>query len=144
MLMLVSLLITPSLALAKGCPKIRKPLYITDQGNMLELMKDNIILNDLKDKVEAHVYNWGEKPAPVLSQPDIVLAADCVYYEPAFPLLQETLKDLIQDSTVCYFCFKKRRRADISFIKSIRKTFDVVAVDNDPDKEIYAKESIFL
>ncbi|KAF7978323.1 hypothetical protein HWV62_941 [Athelia sp. TMB] len=42
---------------------------------------------------------------------DIVLAADCVYYEPAFPLLVQTLSDLVTDAkTEVLFCYKKRRK----------------------------------
>lgn len=42
---------------------------------------------------------------------DIILAADCVYYEPAFPLLVQTLSDLVTDAkTEVLFCYKKRRK----------------------------------
>jgi hypothetical protein len=50
-------------------------------------------------------------PEVIAQKPiDIIFAADCVYYEPAFPLLEKTLIDLIGDNTVVYFCFKRRRR----------------------------------
>jgi hypothetical protein len=112
---------------------------------MLALMQQNIALNDLSRAVVAAIYDWGE-PAPrtILGTPDVILAADCVYYEPAFPLLQKTLLDLIGENTVCYFCFKKRRRADMHFIKTIRKMFNVREVIDDPDKETYSKENIHL
>ena len=43
---------------------------------------------------------------------DLILAADCVYFEPAFPLLVRTLVDLVPDSkTEVLFCYKKRRKA---------------------------------
>jgi hypothetical protein len=67
-----------------------------------------------------------------------------VYFEPAFPLLQQTLRDLIGENTVCYFCFKRRRRADLTFMKAARKMFDVQEVDDDPDKEVYSREKLFL
>jgi hypothetical protein len=51
---------------------------------------------------------------------------------------------LIGDNTVCYFSFKKRRRADLQFVKVARKMFDVREVEDDPDKGIYERESLFL
>ena len=42
---------------------------------------------------------------------DVILAADCVYFEPAFPLLVRTLADLVPDESVeVLFCYKKRRK----------------------------------
>lgn len=133
------------LAVAGGCSGFQVPIHITDQVVMLELMEQNISLNSMQESIRATVYDWGEPtPLGLPSQPDILLAADCVYYEPAFPLLHKTLLDLIGPQTVCYFCFKKRRRADMNCIKTIKKTFDVAEVPDDPDMEIYRKESIFL
>ncbi|KAL5120102.1 Protein-lysine N-methyltransferase efm6 [Pleosporales sp. CAS-2024a] len=131
------------LAVAMGC-KTDRPLHMTDQEPMLELMKRNIALNRLESRATASIYNWGASKPSQLPPPDIILAADCVYFEPAFPLLQQTLSDLIGDNTVCYFCFKKRRRADLQFIKVAKKMFDVKQVDDDPDKEIYSRENLFL
>ncbi|KAF2021461.1 hypothetical protein BU24DRAFT_487876 [Aaosphaeria arxii CBS 175.79] len=120
-------------------------VHITDQIPMFDLMKKNIALNNLSSKAVASVYDWGTPvPASVPSHPDIILAADCVYFEPAFPLLQQTLKDLIGENTVCYFCFKRRRRADLQFMKVAKKMFDVSEVDDDVDKEIYSREKLFL
>lgn len=112
---------------------------------MLALMEKNIAMNQLQGVAEASIYDWGEKPpANIPTHPDVILAADCVYFEPAFPLLLETLKDLIGENTTCYFCFKKRRRADLHFVKSMKKSFNAVEVDDDPDRDTYSRESIFL
>ena len=112
---------------------------------MLELMNKNIALNDLEDKVKSGIYDWGAPVPTSLPNPvDVVLAADCVYFEPAFPLLQQTLRDLIQENTVCFFCFKKRRRADMQFLKTIKRMFNVKEVEDDPDRDIYKRENIFL
>lgn len=130
--------------MALGC-KLTKPLHITDQLPMFDLMKRNISLNHLDGQVTASIYDWGSAPpSSIPKHPDVILAADCVYFEPAFPLLQQTLKDLIGDKTVCYFCFKKRRRADLQFMKVAKKMFKVEEVGDDPDKPIYSRESLFL
>lgn len=127
-----------------GC-RPDKQLCISDMAPMLDLMQKNIALNDLQDHVAASIYDWGqERPSSVPESPDIVLAADCVYFEPAFPLLQQTLRDLIGPQTICYFCFKKRRRADQHFLKAIKKDFAVEEVTDDPDQATYARENIFL
>ncbi|KAH7125201.1 putative methyltransferase-domain-containing protein [Dendryphion nanum] len=132
------------LAVALGC-KTTKPLHITDQLPMFELMNQNITLNNLSTRTTATIYDWGEPtPSNLPTHPDIILAADCVYFEPAFPLLQQTLKDLIGENTVCYFCFKKRRRADLQFMKTAKKMFDVKEVEDDPDREVYSRQSLFL
>ncbi|PVI07845.1 hypothetical protein DM02DRAFT_608460 [Periconia macrospinosa] len=124
---------------------LTKTLHITDQEPMFELMKQNITLNDLTSRVQASIYDWGTStPTNLPQHPDIILAADCVYFEPAFPLLQQTLQDLIGENTVCYFCFKKRRRADLQFMKVARKMFNVKEVEDDPDKGIWSRENLFL
>ena len=132
------------LAVAIGC-KVDTTLHITDQDPMFKLMKRNIALNSLQSCVSASIYDWGEPtPSQLPAHPDIILAADCVYFEPAFPLLQQTLRDLIGPNTVCYFCFKRRRRADLTFMKTARKMFNVQEVEDDPEKEVYSREKLFL
>ncbi|KAF2127231.1 hypothetical protein P153DRAFT_368554 [Dothidotthia symphoricarpi CBS 119687] len=132
------------LALALGCP-LTHPIHITDQAPMLDLMRQNTTLNNLSSRVKPSIYDWGAPTPPQLPpHPDIILAADCVYFEPAFPLLQRTLQDLIGENTVCYFCFKRRRRADLQFMKTVRKVFEVRDVGDDPDRGVFEREKIFL
>lgn len=78
-------------------------------------------------------------------KPDTILAADCVYFEPAFPLLLQTLQDLLEvcPKATVYFCFKKRRRADMQFLKSARKTFQVTEIA-DEDRPVFTREGLFL
>ena len=131
------------LAVALGCP-IEQTLIISDQTPMLELMQRNIELNSLSQKVREEVLDWGEHlPENVPTQPDVLLAADCVYFEPAFPLLMRTLEEMIGDHTVCYFCFKKRRKADMRFVKMMKKAFLVEEVE-DSERAVYEREGLFL
>jgi protein N-lysine methyltransferase METTL21A len=87
------------------------------------------------------VTNARAAPVPeALASPDIILAADCVYFEPAFPLLQSTLRRLTEGRNVeVYMAYKKRRKvltfgfssnikADKRFFTGIRKDFDIVEV----------------
>ena len=78
-------------------------------------------------------------------KPDIILAANCVYFEPAFPLLMQTLQDLLAltPSATVFFCFKKRRRADMQFIKAAKKAFTVTEIE-DEDRPVFSRSSLFL
>lgn len=108
-------------------------------------MHQNTALNGVQLSVIPSIYDWGEPtPSELPSAPDVIIAADCVYFEPAFPLLQKTLQDLVGPRTVCYFCFRKRRRADVHFMKAAKKLFDVEEVTDDPDALAYARENVFL
>src|SRR5271154_3001854 len=101
-------------------------VYITDQDNMVRIMSANIQLNQPISRIEACELDWYphqpylaySRSAPIpphLASPDIVLAADCVYFEPAFPLLQETLRRLTDGRDVeVYMAYKKRRKVFIS------------------------------
>jgi predicted nicotinamide N-methyase len=112
---------------------------------MFSLMEANIELNNLIPNATAAILNWGETiPSQVPSKPDVILAADCVYFEPAFPLLITTLQDLLGPNSVCYFCFKRRRRADLRFMKMAKKAFDMEEIRDDPGAESYNRENIFL
>ncbi|KAK0745390.1 putative methyltransferase-domain-containing protein [Apiosordaria backusii] len=134
------------LTIAKGC-RIDQPLYITDMIDMEPLMQHNIALNELGDRVRGRILNWGEPLSQEIIdfKPDTILAADCVYFEPAFPLLLQTLKDLLTltPTATVFFCFKKRRRADMQFLKSARRAFRVTELE-DGDRPVFAREGLFL
>lgn len=75
----------------------------------------------------------------------MILAADCVYFEPAFPLLVKTLKDLVPDKSVeVLFCYKKRRKADKRFFALLKKEFTWNEVTDDVNRETYTREAISL
>ncbi|KAI9731713.1 MAG: hypothetical protein M1834_004502 [Cirrosporium novae-zelandiae] len=115
-----------------------------DQKVMLSLMRGNVELNQLQSKVKAEILDWGSPISESIPTADVILAADCVYFEPAFPLLLETLHALLVPGTVCYFCFRRRRRADMKFIKALRKAFLVKEIEEDIDKENYSRQNIHL
>ncbi|PPQ92394.1 hypothetical protein CVT25_008744 [Psilocybe cyanescens] len=93
-------------------------IWITDQAYffteytspLLPIMKQNVCLNRLGDKVAVAELNWGSPIPSEIPRPDIILAADCVYFEPAFPLLVQTLNDLSDSKNEIFFCYKKRRK----------------------------------
>ncbi|KAH8699502.1 putative methyltransferase-domain-containing protein [Ilyonectria robusta] len=134
------------LAVALEC-ELQSPMLVTDQNEMLELMQHNIKLNGLEAKAHAMVLNWGESlPTAVLEQkPDVILAGECVYFEPAFPLLMATLKTLLElnPAATVFFCFKKRRRADMHFVRMAKKAFLVEEIF-DEDRPVFQRQGLFL
>lgn len=139
--------------LALGLHSPDLTIHLTDLAPMLPLIQKNVSLNPaLLSPVYPSILAWGcsshPVPSPVSSiipaHPDILLAADCVYFEPSFPLLSATMQDLIGPDTVCYFCFQKRRRADMAFFKGLRKIFDVRDVMDDPEKPVWQWQGLFL
>lgn len=133
------------LAVASGCELGPSAIYITDQAPMLPLMEANVALNNLSTVVRAAVLDWGVPASnDIPRHPEVILAADCVYFEPAFPLLISTLDELLGPNSVCYFCFKKRRRADLRFLKLAKKIFHLTLINDDPDAETYKRENIHL
>lgn len=107
-------------------------------------MARNVILNNLSN-VTVSELNWGQPLADDLPRPDLILAADCVYFEPAFPLLVQTLSDLVIDEkTEVLFCYKKRRKADKRFFALLKKKFTWTEVMDNPNREVYSREQIYL
>ncbi|KAI0052555.1 S-adenosyl-L-methionine-dependent methyltransferase [Auriscalpium vulgare] len=125
-------------------------VWITDQPPLLPIMANNIRINDLAPQVTAAELNWGEPlPCSIPQTFDFVLAADCVYFEPAFPLLVATLCALVPTSSPgpeVLFCYKKRRKADKRFFALLKKHFTWTDVDDasDPERQSYSREAISL
>ncbi|KAI9063383.1 hypothetical protein FKP32DRAFT_1592443 [Trametes sanguinea] len=125
--------------------KLGARVWITDQAPLLGIMKQNVSLNGLDSCVSVAELNWGEPIPESLPKPDLILAADCVYFEPAFPLLVKTLADLVHEpSTEVLFCYKKRRKADKRFFTLLKKEFSWQEVSDDPQREVYSRDAISL
>ncbi|KAL9121218.1 MAG: hypothetical protein Q9187_002227 [Circinaria calcarea] len=122
------------------------PILITDLDILLPLQSHNISFNSLPSTaIISTALPWGLPLPPSLPSshcyPDILLAADCVYYEPAFPLLLETMGAMMSNITICWFCLKKRRRADGVFVKGLRRRFEVREV---PLDAVAGEKGVFL
>ncbi|KAH7344855.1 putative methyltransferase-domain-containing protein [Rhizoctonia solani] len=122
-------------------------VVITDQEQLIKIMEENIELNNLRGRVRASVLNWGESLSPDLpSMVSLIIAADCVYAEPAFPLLVSTLVDLnsAYPEAEILFCYKKRRKADKRFFGMLKKQFTWEEIADDPEREAYTRQAITL
>ncbi|KAH7888061.1 putative methyltransferase-domain-containing protein [Phlebopus sp. FC_14] len=119
-------------------------VWITDQAPLLDIMRQNVTLNHLQSAVTVSELNWGESPSSDIPRPDLILAADCVYYEPAFPFLVQTLSELASETTEILFCYKKRRKADKRFFTLLKKHFTWKEIGDDPNREDYTRDAISL
>ncbi|KAJ7873281.1 putative methyltransferase-domain-containing protein [Mycena olivaceomarginata] len=119
-------------------------VYLTDQAPLLNIMRENVQVNKLSHLCVVEELNWGEPIPADIPRPDVILAADCVYFEPAFPLLVQTLCDLVGEDTEVLFCYKKRRKADKRFFALLKKKFRWDDVSDDPARATYSRESISL
>ncbi|KAF9468900.1 putative methyltransferase-domain-containing protein [Collybia nuda] len=147
--------------------KLGGNVWITDQAPLLGIMHRNVLGNKLESTVTVSELNWsalsplfdhsnasvpylgyypsrGSLVSSNIPSPDLILAADCVYFEPAFPLLVQTLSELVGDTTEVLFCYKKRRKADKRFFTILRKKFSWIEVSDDPHRHIYGQDSITL
>ncbi|CAI7328167.1 BEM_collapsed_G0048440.mRNA.1.CDS.1 [Saccharomyces cerevisiae] len=99
----------------------------------------NIELDEVQYEVLARELWWGEplsadfspqEGAMQANNVDLVLAADCVYLEEAFPLLEKTLLDLTHciNPPVILMAYKKRRKADKHFSTRLKRNFDVLEI----------------
>lgn len=108
-------------------------------------MQQNVTLNGLQSCVSVRELNWGETLPSDIPPPELILAADCVCFEPAFPLLVQTLSEMaVGGSTEILFCYKKRRKADKRFFTMLKKKFSWEEVEDDPNREVYNREAISL
>ncbi|KAK9353007.1 putative methyltransferase-domain-containing protein [Lipomyces doorenjongii] len=121
-------------------------IIVTDQANMLSLMADNIQLNDLQGTVSAEVLDWGTDLPDHFATPfpDVILAADCVYFEPSFPLLEKTLLAMAGDNTLVLMSYKRRRKADKRFFQSIKKNFRIEEIKDYEEYKDFSRDTVFL
>lgn len=134
-----------SLALAIGLKHTTSSrpteIHLTDgHPPLLPLLQHNIDLNKPNfheaTSVVPNILSWGQPISPTIPvPPDIVLAADCCYLESNVPLLVSTMEILMGRDTLCYFCYKKRRRADQIMILRLRKMFEVEEIKGKWDKD---------
>ncbi|KAA1466003.1 hypothetical protein DENSPDRAFT_830731 [Dentipellis sp. KUC8613] len=125
-------------------------VWITDQAPLLPIMQRNIDFNNLSTTVIATELNWGSALPACMPRPQLILAADCVYFEPAFPLLVQTLSDLVpagspeSEDPEILFCYKKRRKADKRFFTLLKKHFTWTDIEDNPDRAEYTRDAISL
>ncbi|SMN22207.1 similar to Saccharomyces cerevisiae YNL024C Putative protein of unknown function with seven beta-strand methyltransferase motif [Maudiozyma saulgeensis] len=120
---------------------------ITDIGGLVPLMQRNIDANKVSGNTNATELMWGEPLAKEYRDVDLVLAADCVYLEAAFPLLERTLLELTNqedNQPMILMTYRRRRKADWKFFKRIKHNFDVIEVTDFSRRSQYLKNRTHL
>ncbi|ORX41187.1 putative methyltransferase-domain-containing protein [Kockovaella imperatae] len=141
---------TGLVGIAAGILEPTAEIWVTDQKQLLDLMERNVEYNGVSSNVHVDELNWGEQiPGHIpVNDLDMILAADCVYFEPAFPLLVQTLCDLIPigKDIEMLFCWKKRRKADKRFFALLKKHFHSEHIEDARPgaKEQYSRDGVSL
>ncbi|XP_076155556.1 protein N-lysine methyltransferase METTL21D-like [Alosa pseudoharengus] len=85
-------------------------VILTDLDDLQQLLQKNITENQalITGSATAKVLRWGENTTDVLPPPDVILMADCIYYEQSVEPLVETLKALAEEKTCIICCYEQR------------------------------------
>ncbi|ODQ81506.1 hypothetical protein BABINDRAFT_6195 [Babjeviella inositovora NRRL Y-12698] len=137
-------------------------VFITDIDDLVPLMLQNVMLNHLENEVIPAALLWGEplgglvednqlvdantldaltqlarQPPMYIKHLKLVLAADVVYLEQAFPLLESTLLQLtdMNEDLEILMCYRKRRKQDKKFFARIAKNFNRIDLMNFNEEE---------
>ncbi|KAG8218339.1 putative methyltransferase-domain-containing protein [Butyriboletus roseoflavus] len=123
--------------------KLGGKVWITDRAPLVDIMQANVKLNQLQSSIIVSELDWAAAPPPEIPRPNLILAADCVYFEPAFPLLVETLSELATGANGNTILLQEETK-DKRFFILLKKEFSWKEVEDDPSRERYGRESISL
>ncbi|CAM9187585.1 unnamed protein product [Chrysoparadoxa australica] len=102
---------------------------LTDLPSVIDQLEENIALNPaVASKVAAVPLSWGSSDweAVAAGGCDIVVCADCVYWEELFEPLKETLINLTQAGAVVLMAHMSRWKKDMRFFRSCGHKMTVV------------------
>ena len=123
---------------------------ITDLPALMELMQKNIDHNAsvLKASATAKCLAWGTDVSDV-DTPDMILFADCIYYEESLEPLVKTLRDLSTPETVILMSFEERTsekkiHLQNCFFKLIDACFVIEEIPMKYHDDVYRSEDIHI
>eukprot|EP01117_Protostelium_nocturnum_P019301 TRINITY_DN8336_c0_g1_i1.p1 TRINITY_DN8336_c0_g1~~TRINITY_DN8336_c0_g1_i1.p1 ORF type:complete len:298 (-),score=104.39 TRINITY_DN8336_c0_g1_i1:211-1104(-) len=112
--------------------KIGAQVILTDQESLVPLMRENARLNGIQDQellIEELWWGRGDCDKYTKDKPiDFIIASDCVYLEPTFAALTDTMHQLSNSETRIFMSFQKRRKADNRFWKIAQKKFKLIRI----------------
>jgi len=107
-----------SIAFAKMYPAVK--VHATDIAGNLPLMERNVALNQVSSSVKTEELDW--RYPYRLKDFDLIFGSDLVYLQELHAPLIATLKKVASPKTQIYFCNEWRKRADLEFYLTARKT----------------------
>ena len=113
--LIFALLFTGITAAALGA----KETILTDFPDNLPLLDRNIAANKLTDVASTAPLTWGNKLALEISNFDVVLATDIMYYDDAVEPLLLTLQGLSGKNSRIFMAYGRNRQAEAAFMKAV-------------------------
>ena len=121
-------------------------MTLTDLPELMPLLRHNIVLNSsgIRDSgglaTEAEL-RWGSPVPAELVGPELVILSDCVFEEPAIPLLMHTLEQMCNSHTTVLCAIEQRehpanRAAELAFNNAAAQQFVIERLgheEQDPD-----------
>ncbi|CAH1772923.1 unnamed protein product [Owenia fusiformis] len=124
---------------------------ITDLKEFLPLMDLNIKNNaeNITGTVVAKELKWGEDISSFKSPVDILLLADCIYYEESLEPLVQTIEDLSGPETMVLCCYEERTTGNKpmlqkKFFQLINKAFTTEEIPQEKQDPHYRSEDIHI
>lgn len=113
-------------------------VILTDLPDVVEHLNESIALNTdlLGDRVTAAPLSWGSNDwsNPMFEGCDLVLAADCVYWEELFEPLVDTLVHLTNSGAIVLMAHVRRWKKDAKFFKLCQKRLTVEKIHEEVGK----------
>lgn len=126
---------------------------MTDLDRLVPLLNESISLNEsLQHRVKAQALHWGDQDQIETfskNPPDLILVADCVYYEASIEPLVDTLASLSSFSRCPILLsyeirdeFEEKRAVKEKFFELARKSFCIKEFETSDCHQDYAADDI--
>lgn len=109
----------------------RHNVILTDLPDLVPLMQKNLLenLSKCKGSIRAETLCWGDDVTD-RERMDVILMADCIYYEESLKHLINTLIDLSDETTLILCCYESRTegknpQTESLFFQSVQEHFHV-------------------
>ena len=112
---------SPFTGIAAAALGAKKTIF-TDFPDNLPLLDRNIVANKLTDVASTAPLTWGSKLDLEVSNFDLVLATDVMYYDDAVEPLLLTLQNLSGKGTRIFMAYGRNRQAESTFMTAVEES----------------------
>ncbi|CAH3130539.1 unnamed protein product [Porites lobata] len=123
----------------------------TDLPTVVPLIESNRQINQhlITGSFTANSLEWGQDVSTFQPTPDIILVADCIYYEESLFPLVVTLCDLSDANTTVLICYEERTTGnkpllEKKFHELVREHFTVKEIPEEHQDPVYHSPDIHL